>query len=79
MTCGLLPAAFLCGALSVAGSCLLTALAWTDEGFVASAQLPAAAHVPVMAILGFVSVFLLAFLARVRPGMPGLSPGRAAS
>ncbi|MDO5537867.1 MAG: cobalt transporter CbiM [Desulfovibrionaceae bacterium] len=61
--------AFLCGFLSVAGSCVLTAaaLACTDEGFIPSAGILLAAHVPVMVIEGLISAFLLIFLAKVRP------------
>lgn len=62
-------AAFLCGSVSVAGSCLLTALAlaMTSEAFLPSARLLLLAHIPVMIIEGFLSVFLIGFLGRVRP------------
>ncbi len=62
-------AAFCCGAFSVAGSAVLTALALTctDEGFLQAAELLLAAHVPVMIVEGCLTGFLLAFLSRVRP------------
>lgn len=62
-------AAFLCGSLSVAGSCILTALALalTSEAFLPSAKLLLLAHIPVSIIEGFLSVFLISFLQRVRP------------
>lgn len=61
--------AFCCGALSVAGAGLLTALslAFTDEGFVQAARLLFLAHVPVMVVEGIVTVLTVSFLARVRP------------
>lgn len=63
--------AFCCGALSVAGAGLLTAmsLAWTDEGFLQAARLLFLAHVPVMVVEGIVTVLAVSFLAKVRPEM----------
>ncbi len=63
--------AFCCGALSVAGAGLLTALslAWTDEGFLQAARLLFLAHVPVMIVEGIVTVLAVSFLAKVRPEM----------
>jgi cobalt/nickel transport system permease protein len=63
--------AFCCGALSVAGAGLLTALSltWTDEGFLQAARLLFLAHVPVMVVEGIVTVLAVSFLAKVRPEM----------
>jgi cobalt/nickel transport system permease protein len=63
--------AFCCGALSVAGAGLLTALslAGTDEGFLQAARLLFLAHVPVMVVEGIVTVLAVSFLAKVRPEM----------
>lgn len=63
--------AFCCGALSVAGAGLLTALslAWTDEGFLQAARLLFLAHIPVMIVEGIVTVLAVSFLAKVRPEM----------
>ena len=62
---------FLCGALSVAGASLLTALslAFTDEGFLRSAELLLLANIPVMLIEGVVTAMILGFVTRVRPEM----------
>lgn len=62
-------AAFVCGALGVALAGMLTALAlaWTDEGFVAAAVALLVAHMPVMLAEGCITMFTVAFLARVRP------------
>ncbi|KAF5049451.1 Cobalt transport protein CbiM [anaerobic digester metagenome] len=61
--------AFGCGALSVAGAGLLTALSlsFTSEGFLQAAQVLFAAHIPVMIAEGIVTVLAVSFLARVRP------------
>lgn len=63
--------AFACGALSVAGSCVLTALALacTDQGFIPAARLLLLAHLPIMGIEGLIAAFLLTFLVKVRPEM----------
>ena len=62
-------AAFCCGALSVAGAGLLTALslAYTDEGFLQAARLLFLAHVPVMIVEGIVTTLAVSFLSKVRP------------
>ena len=67
--CGRSVAAFVCGALGVAIAALLTALALalTDEGFSAAAIALLVAHVPVMLAEGCITMFTVAFLARVRP------------
>ena len=61
--------AFCCGALSVAGAGLFTALALavSNGGFVRSAQMVFLAHIPVMAIEGMITMFAVAFIARVKP------------
>ena len=61
--------AFCCGALSVAGAGLLTALslAFTDEGFLQAARILFLAHVPVMVAEGIVTALTVSFLAKVRP------------
>ena len=61
--------AFCCGALSVAGAGLLTALslAFTDEGFMQAAGILFMAHIPVMIAEGVVTVLAVSFLAKVRP------------
>ena len=61
--------AFCCGALSVAGAGLLTALSlsFTSEGFLQAAQVLFVAHIPVMIAEGIVTVLAVSFLARVRP------------
>lgn len=61
--------AFCCGALSVAGAGLLTALslAFTNEGFLRAAQVLFLAHIPVMIVEGLVTVLAVSFLTKVRP------------
>lgn len=62
-------AAFCGGALGVAGAGIFTALAlaFTNEGFRAAAQLLLLAHVPVMLVEGLITMFTVSFIARVRP------------
>jgi len=62
-------AGFLGGAGAVFGTALMTSLslALTDEGFLATARLVVAGHLPVMVIEGVVTMFAVGFLARVRP------------
>ncbi len=61
--------AFCCGALSVAGAGLLTALSLslTSEGFIQAATLLFLAHIPVMIVEGIVTMLAISFLAKVRP------------
>lgn len=61
--------AFGCGALSVAGAalCVALALAFTDEGFRASARILLLAHVPIMLLEGCMTAFIVAFVAKTRP------------
>jgi cobalt/nickel transport system permease protein len=61
--------AFCCGALSVAGAALCTALALclTDEGFWTSAEILLAAHIPVMIVEGVIVALIVTFIAKARP------------
>lgn len=61
--------AFCCGALSVAGAALCTALALglSDEGFWTSAKILLAAHIPVMLLEGCLVALIVAFIAKARP------------
>lgn len=63
--------AFCCGALSVAGAALCTALALglSDEGFWTSAKILLAAHIPVMLLEGCIVALIVAFIAKARPEM----------
>ena len=72
-------AAFCGGALGVALSALLTALAlaFTSEGFVTAAKLLLLAHLPVMVAEGFITMITVGFITRVRPEM--LASGKAGS
>ena len=68
--------AFGCGALSVAGAALCTALALalTDGGFLLSAQTLVVAHIPIMVIEGLVTALALSFIARTRPELLRFGP-----
>jgi cobalt/nickel transport system permease protein len=69
-----LPAAFACGAGAVLMGGLLSgaALMFTGEAFLEVAALVVAAHLPVMVIEGFVTVFCVTFLKKVKPELlPG--------
>jgi cobalt/nickel transport system permease protein len=61
--------AFCCGALSVAGAALCTALAlgFTDEGFWTSAKIIFLAHVPIMVLEGVIAALSVTFIAKSRP------------
>ena len=63
--------AFLCGAVSIALSALLTALAlsFTDESFASAAQMIVYGHIPIMVIEGFICASAYGFLQKVRPEM----------
>lgn len=71
--------AFACGAGGVAVAALLTALAlaWSDEGFVRSAELLFVAHIPVMLVEGAVTALAVGFIARVRPEILPCFGGRS--
>jgi ABC-type Co2+ transport system, permease component len=62
-------AAFGCGAFSVAGAALCTALAlgFTDEGFWTSAKMIFLAHSPVMILEGIITALAVSFIAKSRP------------
>jgi len=62
-------AGFMAGFFSVFLSALLMAasLALSDAGFLATAKLVVLANVPIMVIEGFITMFTIAFLARVQP------------
>jgi cobalt/nickel transport system permease protein len=70
-------AGFLGGAGAVLGTALRAALsvAFTDEGFADAARLIVVAHVPVMLIEGFVTMFAVGALARTHPTILGLGDG----
>lgn len=61
--------AFGCGALSVAGAALCTALAlgFTNEGFWTSAKIIFLAHVPIMILEGVIAALAVTFIAKSRP------------
>ena len=67
-------AAFVGGFASVLMAGLFTsaALAFTDEGFLGAAWMILGAHVVVMVVEGFVTVFVVSFLARVQPEILGI-------
>ncbi|MDR1519189.1 MAG: cobalt transporter CbiM [Planctomycetota bacterium] len=67
--------AFGCGALSVAGAALCTALAlgFTDEGFWTAAKILFLAHIPIMALEGCVTALAVAFIAKNRPELLNLN------
>lgn len=62
------------GAGAVLGTALMVALslALSDQGFLSTAKLVVLAHVPIMLIEGLVTMFAVAFLARVRPELLGI-------
>lgn len=70
-------ASFACGFVAVLLTALLTALslAFTDEGFFSAAVAVVTAHLPVMVIEGFITMFAYFFLVRVRPEVL-VEPGR---
>ncbi|MGL4667740.1 MAG: cobalt transporter CbiM [Saezia sp.] len=70
-------AAFCCGALAVALSALLfaIALAFSGDDFMTSAAAVLIAHIPIMGIEGVLTVFIVAFLAKVMPDVLSFSSG----
>ncbi len=62
-------AGFAGGFFSVFLSGILTAsaLALSDSGFLSIAQMVVASHLPVMIIEGFITMFTVSFLARIKP------------
>lgn len=69
-------AAFAVGLLSILFSALLTslALALSDMGFLTTAKVLVVAHVPVMIIEGFITMFVAGFIAKVQPEILHLQP-----
>jgi cobalt/nickel transport system permease protein len=70
-----LPAAFLCGALSIFLGAVMVGLAltFTEEAFLKVSYAVVLAHIPVMIIEGFITCFCVAFLKKVKPEMlPGI-------
>ncbi len=61
--------AFCCGAFSVAGAAICTALALAlaDEGFLTSARILLAAHIPVMLLEGCIAALAVSYIAKTRP------------
>ena len=61
--------AFAAGFLAILLSSLIMALALsaTDKGFIRAAQLVIIAHLPLMIIEGFITMFTVSFLAKVQP------------
>lgn len=70
--------AFLCGALAVLLSGLLTAaaLALSGDAFLVTAQAILLAHIPIVFIEGVLTSIAVGFLAKVRPEMLSLSLAR---
>jgi cobalt/nickel transport system permease protein len=64
-----IPAAFACGFTAILFSSLLLAgsLICTGKSFIELAKILVAAHLPVMALEGLITVFCLAFLLKVKP------------
>lgn len=62
-------AAFLAGftAPLISSLVMATALATTDKGFIQAAKLIVAAHIPLMVIEGFITMFCVLFLCKVQP------------
>jgi cobalt/nickel transport system permease protein len=71
-------AGFMAGFFSVFLSALFmaAALALSDSGFLATAKLVVLANMPVMVIEGFITMFTVAFLARVQPDILNLTVRR---
>jgi len=69
-------AAFCCGAFSVAGAALCTALALalSDGGFLASAKLLVLAHIPIMLLEGVIVALAVSFIAKSRPELLAFTP-----
>ena len=66
-------AAFACGFMAVfLGTILLGgALYFSDENFFEVASVAVSAHIPIMIIEGFITLFCIAFIKKVRPEMLG--------
>ena len=68
-----LASSFLAGAMAVLLGAVILAvsLAGSDISFLAAAKLAFAAHLPVMLIEGFITVFIVSFFRKVKPEMLG--------
>lgn len=55
------------GGIFLAAMLMAVALGLSDKGFLGAAKLTIISHVPVMIIEGFVTMFVVTFLARVKP------------
>lgn len=64
-------AAFACGftAILLSGVLVAAALLFSGQGFLQVAELVLLAHIPVMVIEGFITLFIFLFLKKVRPEM----------
>jgi cobalt/nickel transport system permease protein len=64
-------AAFACGftAILLSGVLVAAALLFSGQGFLKVAELVLLAHIPVMVIEGFITLFIFLFLKKVRPEM----------
>lgn len=62
-------AAYVGGFFSVflSALCVALSLAFTDEGFIKTAEIVVVTNFPIMIIEGFVTMFIVSFLARVQP------------
>jgi cobalt/nickel transport system permease protein len=69
-------AAFAAGLLSILFSGLLTALALSlsDKGFLVTAKAVVLAHLPIMVIEGFITMFVVGFITKVQPEILQLQP-----
>ena len=67
-------AGFLAGFISVAlaALCMALALVTTNQNFISTARVVFVAHLPVMAVEGVITMFVVTFLARVQPEILGL-------
>ncbi len=67
-------AAFTAGGMAVFLSALLmaSALAVSDSGFISTAKIVLAANIPIMIIEGFITMFIVSFLAKVQPDILNL-------
>ncbi|PHR29859.1 MAG: cobalamin biosynthesis protein CbiM [Desulfotalea sp.] len=68
-------AAFCCGFFSILLSSIFMAIALTttDQGFMGTAKLVIAAHLPIMVIEGIITMFTVAFLSKVQPEFLGIT------
>ena len=62
-------AGFIAGSSAVflAAICMALSLAFTDAGFLTTAKITVLANIPIMIIEGFITMFVVSFIARVHP------------